>query len=172
MKVKLDENLPATLAARLQQFGHDADTVKDEGLSGHPDDSVWLAAQREGRFLVTQDLDFSDARKFAPGTHCGILLVRVPDLDQWRVSDYVAGWFSAEMSESWSRCVVVATPHKIRVLRPPISDGEKRSELRTRAERGLTPAMAVLGISLLEGYGGFEVNHGEAFRWLSLAAAQ
>lgn len=67
---------------------------------------------------------------------------------------------------------MVATPHKIRVLRPPVSDGEKRNELRTQAERGLTPAMAVLGISLLEGYAGFEVDHAEAFRWLSLAAAK
>lgn len=57
MRVKLDENLPVTLAARLQDLGHDADTVKDEGLSGHPDESVWRAAQQEGRFLVTQDLD-------------------------------------------------------------------------------------------------------------------
>ena len=124
MRPKLDENLPVTLAVRLHELGHDADTVNDEGFGGHPDESVWRAAQRERRFFVTQDLDFSDARKFAPGTHCGILLVRVPDLDQWRVSDYVVGWFSAEESESWSRCVVVATPHKVRILRPPVSDGE------------------------------------------------
>jgi predicted nuclease of predicted toxin-antitoxin system len=87
MKLKLDENLPATLAVRLRELGHDADTVRDEGLTGRPDELVWQAAQAEGRFLVTQDLDFSDARKFAPGTHCGILLVRIPVLDHWRASD-------------------------------------------------------------------------------------
>ena len=118
MKLKLDENLPVTLAVRLREVGHDADTVRDEGLGGHPDDAVWQAAQREGRFLVTQDLDFSDTRKFAPGTHCGILLVRVPDLEQWRVSDYVMGWLSAAESPTWPGCVVVATPHRVRVLRP------------------------------------------------------
>jgi predicted nuclease of predicted toxin-antitoxin system len=117
MKLKVDENLPATLAARLRALGHDADTVRDEGLTGRADELVWEAAQAEKRFLVTQDLDFSDARKFAPGTHCGILLVRIPDLDQWRASDYVVGWLSAPGSETWPGCVVVATPHKVRVLR-------------------------------------------------------
>ncbi len=38
---------------------------------------VGSAAQRDGRFLITQDLDFSDARRFAPGTHYGILLMRL-----------------------------------------------------------------------------------------------
>ncbi|MCC6898753.1 MAG: DUF5615 family PIN-like protein [Polyangiaceae bacterium] len=79
MKLKLDENLPATLATRLRALGFDADTVLDEGLGGRSDGDVWAAAQTAGRFLVTQDLDFSDARVFAPGTHHGILLARVPD---------------------------------------------------------------------------------------------
>src|SRR5687768_11681303 len=36
-----------------------------------------IVAQSAARFLVTQDLDFSDVRKFAPGTHAGIMLVRL-----------------------------------------------------------------------------------------------
>lgn len=32
MTIKLDENLPATLAPRLRSLGHDTDTVRDEGL--------------------------------------------------------------------------------------------------------------------------------------------
>ena len=83
MTIKLDENLPVTLAARLRSLGHQADTVRDEGLCGRDDETVWQAAQREGRFLVTQDLDFSDVRRFSPGTHFGILLVRmqIPGVD-------------------------------------------------------------------------------------------
>ena len=34
------------------------------------------AAQSDGRFLITQDLDFSDAREYVPGTHHGLLRVR------------------------------------------------------------------------------------------------
>ena len=63
MKIKLDENLPSGLAKILAQLGHDADTITDEGLAGSDDPQVWEAAQRTRRFLITQDLDFSDIRK-------------------------------------------------------------------------------------------------------------
>ena len=118
MRLKLDENIPASGAARLAALGHDVHTVRDEGLGGRPDDDVWHAAQAEDRFLVTQDLDFSDERRFAAGTHAGILLVRLPDTEQWRVSDYLSAWFSTPDAATWERCFVVATPTKVRVRRP------------------------------------------------------
>jgi len=42
-------------------------------MTGHPDGDIWRHAQQEGRFLITQDLDFSDINLFSPGTHHGIL---------------------------------------------------------------------------------------------------
>lgn len=77
MNIKLDENLPAELARNLKELGHEVHTVQDEGLVGKADRDIWEAAQRERRFLVTQDLDFSDSRRFLPGSHSGILLVRL-----------------------------------------------------------------------------------------------
>jgi predicted nuclease of predicted toxin-antitoxin system len=73
MRVKLDENIPVRLAGELSPLGHDVDTVASEGLKGKPDSDVWSAARREERFLITQDLDFSDVRQFRPGTHAGLL---------------------------------------------------------------------------------------------------
>ena len=78
MRIKLDENLPAGLVPILTALGHEVDTVPAEGIGGKDDDIVWHASQADGRFLVTQDLDFSDVRKYAPGTHHGLLLVRLP----------------------------------------------------------------------------------------------
>ena len=69
MKVKLDENIPVRLSDELALLGHDVDTVASEGLKGKSDGDVWRAAQQEGRLLITQDLDFSDMRRFKPGTH-------------------------------------------------------------------------------------------------------
>ena len=57
MRIKLDENLPAGLVALLTALGHEVDTVPAEGIGGEDDDVVWRAAQADGRFLVTQDLD-------------------------------------------------------------------------------------------------------------------
>jgi hypothetical protein len=77
MKIKLDENMPAGLAEILVRLGHDVETVPQEGLAGCSDPDIWSSAQREGRFLITQDLDFSDIHRFSPGTHHGLLLVRL-----------------------------------------------------------------------------------------------
>lgn len=77
MKAKLDENLPESLLAELRKLGHDVDNVRQEGLFGRPDADVWQAAQNAQRFFITQDLDFSDIRQYAPGTHHGLLLIRL-----------------------------------------------------------------------------------------------
>ena len=71
MKIKLDENLPLRLAARLEALGHDVLTVRDQGLLGADDTRIWEAAQLEGRFLVTQDLGFSEIALLAPSGHGG-----------------------------------------------------------------------------------------------------
>lgn len=115
MKVKLDENLPTSLAARLRQLGYDTHTVQDEGLCGRDDQTVWEAVQKENRFLITQDLDFSDARKFMPGTHGGILLVRMQEASRSELERRVAGLFETETVEAWVGRLVVATDIKLRI---------------------------------------------------------
>ena len=101
MNIKLDENMPLRLARALGDCGHQVDTTVEEGLKGQADERVWKAAQDAGRFLITQDLDFSDTRRFAPGTHHGILLVRLTDpgrnvlvqrVQELFLSEDVAGW--------------------------------------------------------------------------------
>jgi len=77
LRLKLDENLPATLLERLTAPAHDVDTVPAEGIAGKDDTTVWQAAQAAGRLLLTQDLDFSDIRQFLPGTHHGLMLIRL-----------------------------------------------------------------------------------------------
>jgi uncharacterized protein DUF5615 len=74
--IKLDENLSRDHARFLKDLGYKADRVHDQGLSGASDDAVWERVVSEGRFLITLDLDFSDIRRFQPGSHPGILLVR------------------------------------------------------------------------------------------------
>lgn len=116
MRIKLDENLPLSLVESLVQLGHDADSVQQEGLQGSPDAGVWAAAQADKRFLVTQDLDSSDLRQFAPGTHHGILLVRLPGRRVLKAS--IECLFRTEDVERWAGCFVVATDTKIRARRP------------------------------------------------------
>jgi predicted nuclease of predicted toxin-antitoxin system len=118
VKLKLDENLPESLVGELQALSHAADNVRQEGLAGCADPDVWAATQAEGRFLLTQDLDFSDVRQFQPGTHFGILLVRLPDAGRLELIRRIVELFRTEDVESWPGCFVVLSGHKLRVLRP------------------------------------------------------
>lgn len=118
VKIKLDENLPARLVRLLAELGHDADTVPQEGFTGRPDSDVWAAAQNAGRFLITQDLDFSDIRRFAPGMHHGLLLVRLRAPGRDALTRRVQAIFQTEPVETWKRSFVVLTDHKLRVVSP------------------------------------------------------
>jgi len=119
MKVKLDENLPQRIAARLGKLGHDVHTTEQENLSGCDDSDLWAQAQREGRTLITQDLDFSDSRRFTPGTHHGVVLVRLHAPSRSRLVERLEEVFQREAVYDWARCFVVVTDQKIRVRRPP-----------------------------------------------------
>jgi predicted nuclease of predicted toxin-antitoxin system len=132
MKIKLDENLPSQAAKRLRELGHEVDTVLEEGLGGQSDAMVWEAARSEGRFLITQDLDFSDTRRFVPGSHAGIMLVRLDDREQRQAADFLGAWFSMEQTEDWAGALVVASPRKIRILRPGTApmDGAHAKEVQ------------------------------------------
>lgn len=119
MKIKVDENLPVRLALLLKDLGHDVHTVHDEHRTGHADKEIWEAAQEERRFLITQDLDFSDSRQFAPGSHCGILLIRLRSPNRTNLIDRVQEMFRHQDVRGWGGCFVVVTERKIRVLKPP-----------------------------------------------------
>ncbi|HWY76028.1 MAG TPA: DUF5615 family PIN-like protein [Verrucomicrobiae bacterium] len=118
MKVKLDENLPESLLHTLGALGHDVDNVRIEGLSGQADADIWRAAQTAERFLITQDLDFSDIRKFAPGTHHGLMLVRLRAPGRLALAARIAVAFRDVTVASWARCFVLLTDHKLRIQRP------------------------------------------------------
>jgi predicted nuclease of predicted toxin-antitoxin system len=118
MKVKLDENIPIRLAGELVTLGHDVDTVASEGLKGRPDGDVWSAAKRGERFLLTQDLDFSDVRQFRPGTHAGLLLVRLREPGANALVSRIQAVVQAEGLDSFARCFTVLTDRKLRIRRP------------------------------------------------------
>ena len=78
VSIKVDEDLPAEVANLLRDTGHDAVTVLEQEMTGTPDSDLWQAIQKENRCLFTADKGFADARNHPPGTHAGIVLLRLP----------------------------------------------------------------------------------------------
>jgi predicted nuclease of predicted toxin-antitoxin system len=71
VKLKLDENLPASCRAVVADHGHDVESVVDEGMAGSGDAAVLAAATSEGRIVVTLDRGFGNVRAYPPGSHAG-----------------------------------------------------------------------------------------------------
>jgi predicted nuclease of predicted toxin-antitoxin system len=116
--VKLDENLSRTHAEFLRSRGYEADRVHDQGLSGASDELVWQRVNTEGRFLITLDLDFSDVRRFPPGSHPGILLIRPRSKSRSAVLEVLQRIVTEHPLESLKGCLVVANEEMTRLRRP------------------------------------------------------
>ena len=120
MLIKLDENMSVAHAEFLRQMGYDCDRVTDEGLSGADDEIVWQQACAEGRFFITLDLDFSDVRRFPPGTHPGILLLRSRSRSRQYVLDVLSRVVTEQPLETLQGCLVVADEMQTRIRRPTV----------------------------------------------------
>lgn len=118
MLIKLDENLSDAHTEFLRQRGHECDRVTDEGLSGATDETVWQRVCQEQRFFITLDLDFSDVRRYSPGTHPGILLLRPRSRSKQAVLDLLSRIVNEYPLESMQGCLVVADEAQTRIRFP------------------------------------------------------
>jgi predicted nuclease of predicted toxin-antitoxin system len=118
MRIKVDEDLPWLAVQMLRERGHDALSVIEQGMGGYKDPDLWRVVQAEQRYLVTADKGFADIRLYAPGTHCGVLLLR-PDHDGIRPILELLGQVLANYDlQALAQTVSVVTPRGIRVRRP------------------------------------------------------
>jgi predicted nuclease of predicted toxin-antitoxin system len=91
MLFKVDENLPEELAALLRSAGHDALTVRNQGLQGKPDSTVFEVCCREGRAFITLDCDFTDLRRYPPAERPGRIVLRLARQDKRHILSHFAG---------------------------------------------------------------------------------
>jgi predicted nuclease of predicted toxin-antitoxin system len=103
MKFKTDENMPVEVAQILAQHEHDALSVIDQKLAGHPDRELASVCRAEQRAFVTLDLDFADVRVYPPSQYAGLIVLRpraqnIPAIErlaeqmvQYLVSEPLAG---------------------------------------------------------------------------------
>ena len=77
MEFLIDENISPLVAQELQALGYNVKHVREVGLKGCSDREVMEYARREKRALITLDADFADVRKYPPGTHAGIIRLKL-----------------------------------------------------------------------------------------------
>ena len=118
MKVKLDENLPGRLRQLLEQHGHDVETVLGEGLGGADDHAVAARAQRESRMLATLDVELGDITRHQPGSHPGIVVIRVPETRPSLITAALTALLARHNLDDLAGCIVIAQLGAVRIRRP------------------------------------------------------
>lgn len=75
MKFKLDENIGRRGAELLTAAGHDVMTVRDQGLEGATDDTLFAVCAGEERILITLDHDFGQVLRYPPEKSAGVVIL-------------------------------------------------------------------------------------------------
>jgi predicted nuclease of predicted toxin-antitoxin system len=122
VNLKLDENLPHELATALRGEGHDVHTVADEQLAGESDPVIVAAATDEDRLLLTLDRGIGDLRRYPPGSHAGVLVLRPVAQDPDSILALIQRLVRTHLLDELRSCVVVVEPRKVRIRRPSQDD--------------------------------------------------
>lgn len=77
MKFLLDENISPKTANFLKELGHDAIHLRDINLKGASDDEVIKYARQYELALITIDRDFGNILDYPPGSHPGIIRLKL-----------------------------------------------------------------------------------------------
>ncbi len=120
MRFKLDENIPLEAIGYLQNAGMGAVGVEEEGLAGSHDPAVADACRIEDRVLITMDVGFGDIRTYPPGSHPGIVVLRLARQDTPAVIRVLRRVIDALKEEPVSGNLWVVDENRIRVR----EDGE------------------------------------------------
>jgi predicted nuclease of predicted toxin-antitoxin system len=115
MRFKLDENIDARLTALLHEAGHDATTVREQGLHGTEDPDLFNYCVSEARSLVTLDLDFSNVLRYPPERTPGVIVLRGPDDLFPTVKILMQTLLQALTSENPSGHLWIVEPGRVRI---------------------------------------------------------
>jgi predicted nuclease of predicted toxin-antitoxin system len=117
VKIKLDENITTAAETLLAQYGHEVDTVADEGLTGAADSTVIDACRIDARMLVTFDIGFGDVRAYPPESHSGIVLLRLADQRPDLTLDVLRRVLTEHTLDGFAGALIVISEDRIRIRR-------------------------------------------------------
>lgn len=116
--VKRGEDLAPNVGEPLRRAGYDVATVVGQSWAGVGDRELLDRVGREGRFLVTADNGFGDVRRYPPGSHAGILLLRLERERIVEFRDLIESVIAKHDLADLRGAVIVASTRSVRLRRP------------------------------------------------------
>jgi len=120
MRFLADVGVSISTVSALRNAGHDVVHLREENLHRLPDDAILEKAKKEGRIVVTFDLDFGDL--LAAGGHSlpSVIIFRLHNQTPSVVSSKLVDLISIEKSELESGSVIIVEEGRYRVRQLPI----------------------------------------------------
>jgi predicted nuclease of predicted toxin-antitoxin system len=113
MRLLADENIEFEVVSLLEDLGHDVMWMVTQA-PGTDDADIPALASREGRILMTYDVDFISAMRLSGQSHMGAVLVRAGQTDfPWiakAIHETLAG------RKTWQGRIAVIKPSSIRYV--------------------------------------------------------
>jgi predicted nuclease of predicted toxin-antitoxin system len=118
MRFLADMGVSMRLAEWLRTQGHDVVHLRDEGLQRLPNGEIFEKGIREGRIVITFDLDFGEIVAGAGSRAVSVILFRLHDTRTSHVQDRLARVLSdsAKALEDGAIIVVEESRHRVRKL--------------------------------------------------------
>ena len=119
MRFLADMGVSATVVRWLQEYGHDATHLRDQGLQRLADPEIFRKAVEEDRIILTFDLDFGEIVALSQFRECGVVF-RLRNTRSAHVIARLEAVLGASASELHKGAVIVVEESRHRVRRPPI----------------------------------------------------
>lgn len=116
MHFLIDENLPLSLAAAFENYGHSVQHVRSlTELRGQSDEVIFEYAATRKLIIVTRDLNFANPLRFNLGKLVGMVVLRFSnDISMEQMCQNV-GESAAELSEEQWHNLIVIEPGSVRL---------------------------------------------------------
>lgn len=115
----VDACMPKSSAKLLKGLGHDALDAREISLGGAKDPKIYEYAQKENRILVTRDKGFGDIRSYPPGSHAGIVVLRLPSsFTASQISKVLKDFIEDVETEQLKKGLAIVEVGRYRIRRP------------------------------------------------------
>lgn len=112
----IDEDVARSIGRALVARGFAVMDIRDFGLRGAPDETIYRFAQDNRAVLVTADVDFGNPLRFPPTSHFGIVITRFPnEIPMREVARQLVEHLSSLHDEDYVSCVIVVEPGRLRI---------------------------------------------------------
>lgn len=122
MKALLDMPVSASLLSVLEARGHEGVHAHGTGMDLAPDEEILSLARREGRVVITADMDFPRMLALSAAEGPGLILFRGGSYSDEEMRGLLERVLEAVEPETLERSVCVVDRHRVRITRLPLAE--------------------------------------------------